>query len=718
VSDPTHGVPAVAEAELTRRIEELTAQNRALEEKLSVRAAVAARAIASYQQRALQMEVIRQQNDDLDRLAAELAIAKRVEEERSKEIEASARLKSEFLANFSHEIRTPLNGILGYCDLLLREEGQRLTSHGRRDLNVVKTNARTLLALINDILDLSKIEAGRVQVVQEPVDVRQLVEECIATVKETLKGKDVLLAASVSDGAASIVTDGLKLRQLVLNLLSNAAKFTDGGEINVEAVISSAGTFVLSVEDTGIGIPPADLPLIFEKFRQVDGTATRRVGGTGLGLAIVREVSRLLGGDVAVTSTLGRGSKFTITLPRVGGVGDVLADRALPVSVSSRAPVAEDTLVLIVDDDAMVQQLVGGHLERAGFRVAHASDGVEALLVARAQRPSAILLDIHLPKLDGWSVLGALKADAALAKIPVIILSVEEDRARGFSFGACDYLVKPVEGDQLVTAVRRGMGSSTGDILVVDDDAHTRELVSRTLRAAGFVSAEARDGDEAILKARVLKPALMLLDLVMPQVDGFEVLRALRASGSEIPVIVLTGKQLSLEEQRMLREGMARVVQKGGLALERLVEDIGNTLLLRGATSGMKLPRILYVEDSAQNRDIVRRYLQGEYEILEAEDGEHGLERARRELPALILMDLSLPRIDGWEATRRLKGDPATKHIPVVALTAHASAEDQARARAAGCEGYLTKPIEREVLLMNIQRHLDAAANMAASAAS
>src|SRR5690349_15395894 len=295
-----------------QRVEELLRENRQLREELEAKSALAARAMATFQQRALLMEITRQQNEDLDKLAAELARAKKLEEERAREIEESARLKSEFLANFSHEIRTPLNAITGYCDLLLRDEGARLTPHGRRDLSVIKSNARTLLALINDILDLSKIEAGRAEIVKEPVDLKTLAEECLASVKEILKGRDVALTANI--GPSQVFTDPLKLRQVMLNLLSNAAKFTEAGEVAVTAEVQGT-TLVMVVEDTGAGIPEDQLPFIFDKFRQVDGSARRKVGGTGLGLAIVKEVVHILGGTVTVTSTLGRGTRFTVTLP-------------------------------------------------------------------------------------------------------------------------------------------------------------------------------------------------------------------------------------------------------------------------------------------------------------------------------------------------------------------------------------------------------------------
>ncbi|WP_053230949.1 response regulator [Sandaracinus amylolyticus] len=689
--------------------EALREANRRLEaslEELKKSRAVSARTLASYQQRALQMEIIRQQNEDLDRLAQDLAKAKRIEEERAREIESAARLKSEFLANFSHEIRTPLNGILGYCDLLMREEGSRLTPHGRRDLNVVKANAKALLGLINDILDLSKIESGHVDVVREQVELRPLVDECIATVREYAQGKQVEIYATIPPELDTIDTDGLKLRQILLNLLSNAAKFTEAGEVVVD-VKREADTLVLSVEDTGAGIPPDQLPFVFEKFRQVDGSSTRKVGGTGLGLAIVRELCRVLGGNVDATSTLGRGSVFRVRLPGVFAAGEsrttVKTGRG-----SDRFEIVPGTTVLVVDDDPLIHQLLKAELEREGVTVRLATDGVAALTAAREHRPSAIVLDVHLPKLDGWSVLAELKSDPAFATTPVIIISVEEQRTRGLSLGACEYLVKPFEAARLVDVVSRSVGADRGEVLVVDDDPPTRELVCRHLRAAGFSAAEARSGEDALLRARVTRPGLIVLDLVMPGMSGFALLDQIRREGITSPVVVLSGKELSDEEQRLLRDGIATVVKKNGVSIDKVVAE-AKRLLLEQRVGAVKLPRVLYVEDSAQNRDVVRRYLAGTFDVIEAEDGEHGLDRANRDHPDLILMDLSLPRLDGWEATRRLKASTLAS-IPVIALTAHASREDQARARAAGCDGYLTKPVDRELLISTIRKHLAAVA--------
>lgn len=687
-------------------LEQLREENAKLQKQLKKQKKLATRAMASYQQRALQMEIIRQQNEDLDRLAADLAKAKRAAEEYAREQRDTARLKSQFLANFSHEIRTPLNGIIGYVDLLSSEEGERLTAHGRRDLRTVRRNAKTLLALINDILDLSKIEAGQVELVHEKLDLRSLADECGATVQEILRGREVELVIDVDDGARGVVTDGLKLRQILLNLLSNAAKFTEVGEVNLRAT-AQGSDLKLVIEDTGVGIGPEDLPHIFEKFRQVDGSRTRTKGGTGLGLAIVHELVGLLGGKLDVESTLGRGTTFTAVLPDVIREG---AHERQSSNSTAWGPMGEGTFrVLVVDDDPMIQQLARRVLEGEGFEVAIASDGLEALRVAREERPNAILLDIRLPRMDGWSVLNELKSDPELRSIPVIILSVEEERARGYALGAYEYLVKPVEPSAVTEVVSRAMAAEGGGgyVLVVDDDEDTRKLVERRLSADGFEVEAAANGRDALLQVRHDPPALMVLDLVMPEPDGLEVLEKVRMAGHDFPVVVFTGKDLDDEDQQRLRQGFVRVLRKNGSALDEVIAEVRDRIQ-RSRSDAPTLPRVLYVEDVAQNRDIVRRYLHGIVELLEATDGEHGVQVARDEKPDLILMDLSLPRLDGWGATTQIKAIPDLATIPVIALTAHSSPEDRARAKEAGCISYLTKPIERDHLLRTIKEHLHA----------
>lgn len=475
-------------------------------------------------------------------------------------------------------------------------------------------------------------------------------------------------------------------------------------------VAAEGETLTARVEDTGSGIPADQIPFIFEKFRQVDGSPSRRVGGTGLGLAIVREVAQVLSGTVNVTSVLGRGSTFEVRLPgAISRTGLAAVKAVVERAEGSDSPGPHVTpTVLIIDDDPMVHQLLRGRLQQDGFEVYSATDGIEGLALAREHRPTVILLDLHLPKLDGWGVLARLKGEAQLAVIPVIIVSVEEERARGFSFGACDYLIKPIEPDQLVSVVRRSIQPGSGEVLVVDDDAHTRELVSRSLRKVGFSTIEAANGEEALLHARSTSPSMVILDLLMPGMDGFEVLRTLRAEGSKVPILVLTGKTLDDSERAVLEGGLARVITKNGVGIEQVVAQATELVTARRIVEQVALPRILYVEDTAQNVDLVRRYLAGTFIMLEAGDGEEGLERASREMPDLILMDLSLPRLNGWDATRRLKADPTLRHIPVIAVSAHAGSEEKLRAKDAGCIDYLTKPIEQEALIATIRKYLGA----------
>jgi CheY-like chemotaxis protein len=691
--------------ELEARIEQLMAENRKLRDEVAVKSRTLSRALANYQQRALHMDVIRQQNEELDRLAQELAKAKKLEEERAKELAAAHQIKSDFLASFSHEIRTPLNGILGYCDLLGREEGNRLTSSGQRDLSVIRSNAKTLLSLINDILDLSKIEAGRVDIVREIVEVDALLEECRATAQDYLKGKNVVLSVMVEPDARRAFTDGLKLRQISLNLMSNAAKFTQEGEVNVR-VRAEGDMLVLVVQDTGVGIPPDQMKHLFERFRRVNDKAHRKVGGTGLGLSIVRELSKLLDGSTTVESTVDKGSTFTVTLP--GAIDrSVLSPSVRPGSMHKGVPIAADApKVLLIDDDMMIQYVVSSHLENEGYRVLIGVDGRDGLKQAKEHVPDVVLLDIDLPKLDGWSVLQAIKADEEIGGVPVVIISVEESRARAFSLGASDYLVKPVDPARISEVVRRELAGGAGDLIVADDDPGTREIVCRQLRHAGLSTTQAADGEEVLALAREKSPSLIILDLMLPNMDGFETLRRLREEGSAVPVIVLTGKELTTSEEEVLRDAQAHVVTKGKLAMEQVVEEAKRLLIQHRAPSTARMPRVLYVEDAPQNRDIVRRYLRGEFDIMEAEDGVQGVERALAFMPDLILMDLSLPKMDGWETTRVIKNHEKLRHIPVLALTAHVGKEDHERAIAAGCDEFLTKPVERNLLLAAMRRQL------------
>jgi CheY-like chemotaxis protein len=417
----------------------------------------------------------------------------------------------------------------------------------------------------------------------------------------------------------------------------------------------------------------------------------------------VRELTRLLGGRIEARSTVGRGSAFSVELP------DAIVKTQVDLSKISQPEEngqASRPTVLVIDDDPMVLQLLLNELQTEGFEVYTATDGITGLERARSIRPSAIVLDILLPSIDGWSVLSALKSDPAVVGIPVILLSVEEQRARGLSLGAFEYLVKPVEPERLVQVVRRAMAPGSGDVLIVDDDADARHTVSRRLREEGFSTTEVKSGEEALLAMRTTVPSLIILDLVMPGLDGFAVLQRVRERGLTVPVIILTGKDLTPVERATLQQGLVHIIHKNGVSIDLVVKEARRSVQRRRTIEAQILPRVVYVEDIAQNRELVRRFLEGSFTVVEAEDGEIALEEIPKTRPDLILMDLSLPRLDGWEVTRRLKANPLVAHIPVIALSAHASAEDIARAKAAGCIDYLTKPVDRSTLVKTLRRHL------------
>ncbi|MCA9694987.1 MAG: response regulator, partial [Myxococcales bacterium] len=290
--------------------------------------------------------------------------------------------------------------------------------------------------------------------------------------------------------------------------------------------------------------------------------------------------------------------------------------------------------------------------------------------------------------------------------VPVVMISIEEQRARGFALGAYDFLVKPLDVNQLVTIVNRALTSPSGSILVVDDDPSLLDVVGRQLVAEGLAALTAQDGREALSLIRSHRPSVLILDLLMPEMNGFELLMEVRSSGIDTPVIVLTGKDLADDDRTMLRRGLAQVIHKGGDAIDKVIAEAKRHVMQRRAVVTMRAPRILYVEDVAQNRDIIRRYLAPEFEVIEAYDGEAGVHRAQNDRPELILMDLSLPNLDGWEATRLIKVDPATAHIPVIAITGHVTTEDRQRAMDVGCDAFLTKPIARDELLTVIRSHM------------
>jgi PAS domain S-box-containing protein len=502
--------------------------------------------------------------------------------------EEASRAKSRFLANMSHELRTPLNAIIGYSELLQEEARDAGNSSLEPDLLKIRNAGTHLLALINGILDLSKIEAGKMELFIETFAVADLVAEVTSTVKPMADKNGNVIETIVAADVGTMDTDPLKLRQCLMNLLSNANKFTNKGRVRLQVgreAIDGADFLRFAVTDSGIGMSPEQIKNLFVEFSQGDASTTRKYGGTGLGLAISRRFCRMMGGEITVSSEPGRGSTFTIIIPaRVTRAAP--ASGAAPVVAEVPAPPAPATggdgerrrdVVLVVDDDPQVHELMARFLTREGFRVAAAVDGRQALEFARREPPTVILLDVIMPGMDGWAVLSALKADPKTADIPVIMVTMMDSKATGYTLGATDYLTKPVDRTRLSRVLNRfRCGRPPCTVLVVEDDPDAREVLTRMLEQEGWNTAAAVNGREGLDMLKTVQVNLVLLDLMMPVMDGFEFLREFRRmpGTADIPVVVVTAKELSEQDRRELNGHVERILQKGASLRDELLGQV------------------------------------------------------------------------------------------------------------------------------------------------
>jgi CheY-like chemotaxis protein/two-component sensor histidine kinase len=483
----------------------------------------------------------------------------------------------------SHELRTPLNAIIGYSEMLEEEVADLGHSELAPDLQKIRSAGKHLLALINDILDLSKIEAGKTELYLEEFDVAAMIQD-VATTIQPLVAKNANTLVVRAERPGTMHGDQTKIRQMLLNLLSNACKFTDHGQIGltVERLGSDPGLtpqLRFQVWDSGIGMTPEQMTRIFEAFAQAEASTSRRYGGTGLGLAITKRFATLMGGDVTVESEPGKGSRFTIVLP----VSGAPAPAPEPPS-EMKGP---GGVVLVIDDNAEARDLIGRFLENEGFTVIEAADGPTGLRLARDRRPNAITLDVLMPGMDGWAVLSELKADPDLAQVPVIMATVLDNRSLGFSLGASEYLTKPVDRNRLRAVLGRFRRDGRHDVLIVEDDPGTRELLLRLVEGEGWTAATAENGALALEAVRRNPPSLILLDLMMPVMDGCEFAIELRKNEDwrAIPVIVLTAKDLTAEDRRALNGDVQGVLQKGALTRDELLREI-HDLMAVGVGSG------------------------------------------------------------------------------------------------------------------------------------
>ena len=527
-------------------------------------------------------------------MSAQKAAEKVVHEARDAAEQAN-RAKSAFLANMSHELRTPMNAILGYSEMLIEEAEDDGNESAAADLEKIHAAGKHLLALINDVLDLSKIEAGKMDLYLESFEIGAMVEGVASTVETLVKKNANRLRVEVDPALGLMHADLTKVRQALLNLLSNAAKFTREGEIALiveRQLVDDTPWVHMSVSDSGIGIPPDKIESVFEEFSQADESTSRDYGGTGLGLPISRRFCQMMGGEITVKSRPGEGSTFTVRLPvRV----ETPAQEVEPAEQIGESPAEEAprptevATVLVVDDDAQALELLGRTLQGAGLRVVTASDGRGVQRLARTLRPMAITLDVEMPGMDGWEVLAELKGDPETRDIPVIMITMTDDRETGYALGATEFLTKPIDRGSLLHLLQRyAPPEAEPYALVVDDDLGSREMLRSALEREGWQVAEAENGRRALERLDERKPSLILLDLMMPVMDGFEFLMQMRKleEWRGIPIVVVTAKDLSETDRSRLNGDVVGLIRKGGLDRNALLAELQEQLADIGRCSG------------------------------------------------------------------------------------------------------------------------------------
>jgi CheY-like chemotaxis protein/signal transduction histidine kinase/CHASE3 domain sensor protein len=726
----------VQQEELRTANEELEEQSRVLEESQS-----------NLENQQAELE---QTNDQLAEQALSLDLknvalneAQDQLRQRARDLERASRYKSEFLANMSHELRTPLNSSLILAKLLSDNTNGNLSAEQVRFAQTIYSAGNDLLHLINDILDISKVEAGKLELVLESLPLRRLVESLSMTFEPLAQQKQLGFKVQVEPAVpATIWTDRQRLEQILKNLLSNAVKFTDSGAVTLTVSSTPGGPLRFTVEDSGIGIPPEQQQKIFDAFHQADGTTSRRFGGTGLGLSISRDLTALLGGELNVTSSAGNGSMFTLTLPRTcpaaGSPPDapaapyVAAPRAAPQPAPVSAPQAvaasfgddrdvavtgATRSVLVIEDEAAFAGILYQLAKEMGYRCLVALSGEDGLQLAARHLPDAILLDMRLPDRSGLSVLQLLKDNPQTRHIPVHVVSSTDNGGEALNLGAIGYAMKPTSRDELEQVFRKLEEKFTQKIkriLLVEDDVRQRESVVALIADADVEIAAVGSGEEALALLRTEVYDCMIIDLKLPDMQGNELLEKMSAEDlcSFPPVIVYTGRNLTRAEESDLLKYSRSIIIKGARSPERLLDEV--TLFLHKVESKLSTERqsmlktvrgrdrvfegrtILLVDDDVRNVFALTSAL--EQRGAKVEIGRNGFE-AIGKLDAvasidLVLMDIMMPGMDGMEAMRRIRADGRFDRLPIIAITAKAMKDDQEQCLAAGANDYLAKPID------------------------
>ncbi len=697
---------------------------------------------------------LEEQTQQLENQREELLAAQTDLTEKAREIEQTSQYKSEFLANMSHELRTPLNSTLILAKLLADNKAGNLTAEQVKYAQTISSAGNDLLALINDILDLSKIEAGQATIDIETVDIARAMQALVDPLRPIAEEKGLTLALTMDPGVpATMDTDALRLGQVIKNLLSNAVKFTERGSVALHVSPLPGDRLAFAVRDTGIGIPAHQQELVFEAFRQADGSTHRKYGGTGLGLSISRDLAHLLGGSIAIRSTPGEGSEFTLTVPRhaqpldapsTGMALQAPQNHASPpapepaANVAAPAPAAPAILpvamarpkgernILVIEDDVRFAQILRDLAQEMDFHCLLAHSASEGLAAATLHQPSAIVLDVNLPDFSGLGVLDQLKRNPATRHIPVHVVSVADYSQEAMGRGAIGYALKPVKREELVQALQRLEAKFTQGmrrVLVVEDDERQRESVRALLATDGVDIVCVENAKAALDYLRSSTFDCMVMDVNLPDLSGYELLQAMseQEEVSFPPVIVYTGRALTRDEEQQLRRFSKSIIIKDARSPERLLDEV--TLFLHQVESELSVERrqmlqvarsrdaafegrtVLVVEDDVRNVFALSSILEPTGIAVQiARNGREALEHLERSGstgPAvdLVLMDIMMPEMDGYTAMREIRKQPAWRRLPIIALTAKAMKDDQEKCLAAGANDYIAKPLDVEKLL-------------------
>ena len=739
----------VSELVMRQQKEVLRDSNEALRAKTTELEEQSARLIASEEELRVQAEELQASNEELrektDSLNRQKYVLEDLQQEtadKAAELARASQYKSEFLANMSHELRTPLNSLLILSRSLADNDTGNLDEEQIESARIIHDAGNSLLHLINDILDLSKVEAGKMELVIDDLALADLAQRLRRTFAHVAEEKGLGFTLDIDAGLPSLLrTDGSKLEQIANNLLSNAFKFTadgavslrigrPGSDVEIPEALHGQSLIAVTVSDTGIGIPQDKFQRVFNAFEQVDAGTSRQFGGTGLGLAISRRMAQLLGGDIVLRSESGHGSHFSVLLPETppaasGPAEDTprasttrlsrAASPYLPPNDDGRdAPSPDQTTILVIEDDPAFARILIDMIQRKGYRALAAGDGASGLQLAREHRPTGILLDVSLPVMDGWSVIDRLKADDATRAIPVHFISVDDGSTRGLGRGAVGFLTKPVSRESIGLAIERLLHSAAGQqrLLIVDDDVDSRTAVHVMLRSDKLQIDEAGSAEDALEKIARTDYDCIVLDLGLPGMSGLELLAQLaQAAGGVPPVVVYSGRDLSREEDLKLRQYTDAIVLKGARSTERLLDEVGLFLhsirhaLPRSGTepaAGGELAghRVLLVDDDMRNLFALSKVLRGwGLQVSMAQDGPKALKMlAEDEAPELVLMDVMMPGMDGYETLRAIRTQPHFASLPIIALTAKAMRGDREKCLEMGASDYLSKPIDTDKL--------------------